>query len=83
MDDLLDRLAEAGADGRPVDFMDRFAFQLPVTVICELLGVPADPTATVSARWPPTLTAALELSASRRTVPPTRPHASWASTSPN
>ncbi|GAA1146647.1 cytochrome P450 [Kribbella jejuensis] len=24
-----------------VDFMDEFAFQLPVTVICELLGVPA------------------------------------------
>lgn len=35
VDDLLDQL-----DG-PVDFMDRFAFQLPVTVICELLGVPA------------------------------------------
>ncbi|MGW7679926.1 cytochrome P450 [Kribbella sp. NPDC054772] len=35
VDDLL--------DGLPVeaDFMDRFAFQLPVTVICELLGVPA------------------------------------------
>ncbi|WP_427894453.1 cytochrome P450 [Kribbella sp. GL6] len=29
-------------DGLPdeVDFMDRFAFQLPVSVICELLGVP-------------------------------------------
>jgi cytochrome P450 len=40
VDALLDRLAEAGADGQPVDFMDRFAFQLPVTVICELLGVP-------------------------------------------
>lgn len=34
VDELLDALpAEA-------DFMDRFAFQLPVTVICELLGVP-------------------------------------------
>ena len=41
VDALLDRLAEAGAGGRPVDFMDQFAFQLPVTVICELLGVPA------------------------------------------
>ena len=40
VDALLDRLAEAGADGRAVDFMDHFAFQLPVTVICELLGVP-------------------------------------------
>ena len=38
---LLDRLAEAGADGTAgVDFMDLFAFQLPVTVICELLGIP-------------------------------------------
>jgi cytochrome P450 len=40
-DALLDRLAEAGAGGQPVDFMDQFAFRLPVTVICELLGVPA------------------------------------------
>ena len=38
---LLDRLAAAGAGGRPVDFMAEFAYQLPVTVICELLGVPA------------------------------------------
>lgn len=37
---LLDQLAELGADGQPVDFMDNFAFSLPVTVICELLGVP-------------------------------------------
>jgi cytochrome P450 len=35
VDDLLDGLPAE------VDFMDRFAFQLPVTVICELLGVPA------------------------------------------
>jgi cytochrome P450 len=35
VDDLLDGLPTE------VDFMDRFAFQLPVTVICELLGVPA------------------------------------------
>ncbi|WP_327676469.1 cytochrome P450 [Kitasatospora sp. NBC_00458] len=38
---LLDRLAEQGADGSPVDFMEAFAFRLPVEVICELLGVPA------------------------------------------
>ncbi|WP_433892075.1 cytochrome P450 [Streptomyces sp. CA-111067] len=37
---LLDELEGAGADGRAVDFMDRFAFRLPVTVICDLLGVP-------------------------------------------
>ncbi len=38
--DLLDRMAEAGADGSPVDFMDSFAFRVPVSVICELLGIP-------------------------------------------
>ncbi|NUS16770.1 MAG: cytochrome P450 [Streptomyces sp.] len=38
--ELLDRLAELGADGAPVDFMAEFAFLLPVTVICEMLGVP-------------------------------------------
>jgi cytochrome P450 len=36
---VADLLAE-GADGRPADFMDRFAFPLPITVICELVGVP-------------------------------------------
>lgn len=41
VDALLDELAEAGAGGRSVDFMERFAFPLPVTVICEMLGVPA------------------------------------------
>jgi cytochrome P450 len=39
VNDLLDQLAEAAAGG-PVDFMDHVAFPLPVTVICELLGVP-------------------------------------------
>jgi cytochrome P450 len=37
---LLDELAVLGEGGRPVDFMEHFAFRLPVTVICELLGVP-------------------------------------------
>jgi cytochrome P450 len=36
---LIDPLTEAAGD-RPVDFMNHFAFPLPVTVICELLGVP-------------------------------------------
>jgi cytochrome P450 len=36
----LDRLTRLGADGRTVDFMDAFAFPLPISVICELLGVP-------------------------------------------
>lgn len=39
VDDLLDRFTEAAA-GAPVDFLDHVAFPLPVTVICELLGVP-------------------------------------------
>ncbi|MFC6598182.1 cytochrome P450 [Kitasatospora paranensis] len=39
---LLDETAAQGADGSPVDVMDTFAFRLPVGVICELLGVPAE-----------------------------------------
>ena len=41
VDLLLDRLVESATGGRTVNFMDQFAFQLPVTVICELLGIPA------------------------------------------
>lgn len=37
---LLDQMAESGADGSPVDFMDLFAFRVPVSVICELIGIP-------------------------------------------
>jgi cytochrome P450 len=61
VDQLLDDLAGAGAHG-PVDFMDAFAYQLPVTVIGALLGVPAGDTQ----RFRPLaadLTAALELEA--------------------
>lgn len=39
VDYLLVQLAEAATRG-PVDFMDHVAYALPVTVICELLGVP-------------------------------------------
>ena len=39
-DRLLDDLARPGADGSPVEFMHDFAFMLPVTVICELIGIP-------------------------------------------
>ncbi len=38
-DDLLDRVARQGPDSR-VDLVAAFAFPLPFTVICELLGVP-------------------------------------------
>ena len=37
-DALLDELD--GAAGEPVDLIDRFAFPLPLMVICEMLGVP-------------------------------------------
>jgi cytochrome P450 len=38
-DDLLDDIAVQGADSR-IDLIRTFAFPLPFTVICELLGVP-------------------------------------------
>ncbi len=39
-DALLDALIEAGQDGSAVDLLAGFAFPLPMTVICELMGVP-------------------------------------------
>jgi cytochrome P450 len=41
VDDLLDDIAAEGPDAR-VDLVSRFAFPLPFTVICELLGVPEE-----------------------------------------
>jgi cytochrome P450 len=41
-DDLLDDLADRGSDGSAVEFMHDFAYLLPVTVICELIGIPED-----------------------------------------
>ena len=38
--DLLDAMADRGADGSEIEFMHDFAYLLPVTVICELLGIP-------------------------------------------
>jgi cytochrome P450 len=40
VDDLLDQIADQGPDRR-VDLVSAFAFPLPFTVICELLGVPS------------------------------------------
>jgi cytochrome P450 len=39
-EDLLAAMADSGADGKAVEFMHDFAFLLPVTVICELIGIP-------------------------------------------
>jgi cytochrome P450 len=38
-DSLLDEMAGQGEGGEPVDFMQEFAFALPVAVIAELVGV--------------------------------------------
>ena len=39
-DELLDAMAERGSDGSAIEFMHDFAYLLPVTVICELIGIP-------------------------------------------
>jgi cytochrome P450 len=39
-DELLDAMADRGSGGNPVEFMHDFAYLLPVTVICELIGIP-------------------------------------------
>ncbi|MCZ0983655.1 cytochrome P450 [Streptomyces diastatochromogenes] len=41
-DRLLDRMADLGTGGAPVDFMAEFAYRLPVAVIGAMLGVPDD-----------------------------------------
>lgn len=40
-DQLLDVMAERGADGSPVDFVSEFAYTMPVNVICDVMGVPS------------------------------------------
>jgi cytochrome P450 len=39
-DALLEAMADRGADGSAIEFMHDFAYLLPVTVICELIGIP-------------------------------------------
>jgi cytochrome P450 len=69
VDSLLDELAAAGAGGGLVDFMEQFAFRLPVTVICELLGVPHADRHRFR-RLAADLTAALELRADAKDLGP-------------
>src|SRR5262245_45101555 len=39
-DEFMAAMADRGADGSAVEFMQDFAYLLPVTVICELIGIP-------------------------------------------
>ena len=50
VDRLLGDLAERGGPDRPVDLVAGFAFPLPFTVICELLGIP-EPDRADLRRW--------------------------------
>lgn len=58
-DELIDEMIRAGRGGAPVDFLGSFAYPLPVTVICALLGVPAADWAQFR-RWASDLTGVLE-----------------------
>lgn len=40
VDALVDDIAARGADGNVIEFMHDFAYLLPVTVMCELIGIP-------------------------------------------
>jgi cytochrome P450 len=40
VEDLIGTMADRAADGSGVEFMRDFAYLLPVTVICELIGIP-------------------------------------------
>ncbi|MEU4554370.1 hypothetical protein EV382_2973 [Micromonospora violae] len=39
---LLDELAEAGANGTPVNIVEGLCYPLPITVICEMIGIPVE-----------------------------------------
>jgi len=40
VDKLIGKLKEAGRDGAPVEFMEAFAYPLPLGIFCDLMGVP-------------------------------------------
>lgn len=58
-DGLVDEMIRAGRGGAAVDFMGSFAYPLPVTVICALLGVPTADWARFR-HWASDLTGVLE-----------------------
>ncbi|MFF4743708.1 cytochrome P450 [Streptomyces sp. NPDC001268] len=47
---LVDGMLDGLETDRPVDLLDRFAYPLPIAVICEMLGAPAGDRADVRAR---------------------------------
>jgi cytochrome P450 len=74
--ELLDAMADRGAEGSPMDFMRDFAFLLPASVICELIGIPD----TDRERFRPIgrdLTAVLELEVDEETLARARAGAAW------
>lgn len=48
--ELVDGMLDGLETDRPVDLLDRFAYPLPIAVICEMLGAPAKDRADVRAR---------------------------------
>ncbi|MFG1950385.1 cytochrome P450 [Micromonospora sp. NPDC048830] len=48
--ELVDGMLDELETDRPVDLLDRFAYPLPIAVICEMLGAPAEDRADVRAR---------------------------------
>ncbi len=66
VDGLLDDLA---ARGGTVDLIEDFAYPLPVTVICEMMGVPTEDHATF-ADWSRILAASIDPDVLRGPEPP-------------
>ncbi|GAB1689006.1 cytochrome P450 [Krasilnikovia sp. M28-CT-15] len=62
---LLDELADAGADGSTVDFNTAFAYRLPMSVIGDMFGVPEQDRAQFGP-WAFDLDATLELTQTRQ-----------------
>ena len=80
-DELLDAMAEHGSRGAAVEFMQDFAYLLPVTVICELIGIPEAPTAPSSRPLARAVTAIFEFSERASWPARTRPPSSCWTTS--
>lgn len=81
--EIADRLVdEMIAQGPPADLVSAFALPLPVTVICELLGVPFEDRARFR-HWSDALLSTTRFSPRRSTAAPTSCPATWRASSPN